>query len=117
MFRISPSAADQILRAAQMESDSPALRVAAKRDAGGEVVYGMGFDERRESDLVIETEGVTVLIAEPSQPLLADAILDFVEFNPGEFQFIFQNPADSACQPAPGGSSGSRCGGCSGGCS
>lgn len=113
MFKITPAAANQILRAAEMEPDMPALRVAAKLDAGGDLVYGMGFDEERESDLVIESEGVIVLIAEPSQSLLAEATLDFVEFNPGEFQFIFQNPADKSCTPSAGQN---RCGGCGGGC-
>lgn len=123
MFTLTPTAAEQILRAASMqESDIPScLRVAAKIE-DGEIVYGMGFDDEREHDAVIDSCGVTLLIAPRSQELLAGATLDFVELHPGEFQFIFVNPND----PPPGGctSQGSGCGGCggadggrSGGCS
>jgi hypothetical protein len=47
------------------------LRVAAKHDENdGELVYGMGFDEEREDDLVLDTAGLTILISPRSQPLL-----------------------------------------------
>jgi iron-sulfur cluster assembly protein len=71
----------------------------------------MGFDERREQDTVIESYGVTVLISPLSRDLLGDATLDFVEINPGEFQFIFLHGDAS-----PGGcaSRNSGCGGCGG---
>lgn len=117
MFTLTPSAAEQILRAAasQLENDeSPCLRVAAKIE-DGEVVYGMGFDEERAQDAVIESCGVTLLISPRSQELLAGATLDFIELRPGEFQFIFINPNDP---PPQGGSCASRssgCGGCGGG--
>jgi iron-sulfur cluster assembly protein len=119
MFSLTPSAAEQISRAAEEQSDSPALRVAAKLDSDGELVFGMGFDDERDDDLVVETIGVKVLIAPPSQPLLDQAALDFVEVNPGEFQFIFLNAqAPGSCGSAGlsgsggCGSCGSRSGGC-----
>lgn len=117
MFTLTPAAAEQILRAAasQAEDDDTActLRVAAKIEEG-EIVYGMGFDEKRDQDALIESCGVTLLISPRSQELLAGATLDFVELQPGEFQFIFINPNDP---PASGGcaSRSSGCGGCSGG--
>lgn len=116
MLNLTPAAAEQILRfAASQEGEAlpPRLRVAAKIE-GGEIVYGMGFDDEREQDAVIETYGVVLLIGPHSQPLLAGATLDFVELTPGEFQFIFINPND----PAQGASCASRssgCGGCRGG--
>jgi iron-sulfur cluster assembly protein len=120
MFTLTPSAAEQISRAAEEQPDSPALRVAAKLDTDGEMVFGMGFDEEREDDQLVETVGVKVLIAPPSQPLLDEAVLDFVEVQPGEFQFVFMNAkAPSSCgsagQSGSGGcgSCGSRSGGCS----
>lgn len=120
MFTLTPAAAQQILAAAasyQNEDDeAPCLRVAAKIE-DGEVVYGMGFDERREQDTVVESCGVTVLISPLSQGLLADAKLDYVELRPGEFQFIFLYPETP--QTAGGGcaSRSSGCGGCGGGAS
>ena len=58
MFKLTPAAAEQILRAAEVQADEPRLRVAAKIDDDGERVYGMGFDDERDSDLVIDCEGV-----------------------------------------------------------
>lgn len=115
MFHLTPTAAEQILSAAAAQQDDkqgepclPMLRVAAKIE-GGEIVYGMGFDEERENDAVIEVAGVTLLIAPRSQELLTGATLDFVELQPGEFQFIFLNPNE----PAACASRSNGCGGCS----
>lgn len=119
MFTLTPSAAEQILRAASLQPESdepPCLRVAAKIEEG-EIIYGMGFDDRREQDTVVESLGVTLVIAPRSQELLQGTTLDFVELHPGEFQFIFKNPNDPAlgagCASRPPGNSG--CGSCGGG--
>ena len=92
MFRLTPAAATQIMGCAEAQNDEPRLRIAAKIDEDGERVYGIGFDEERENDLVLECEGITILISPRSQDLLAGTTLDFVELHPGEFQFIFINP-------------------------
>ncbi len=114
MFALTHAAAEQILRAAIEQPDTrgaPMLRVAAKVDeSDGEVVYGMGFDEEREDDLVIDCDGVAVLISPRSQPLLEATTLDFTEVHPGEFQFVFR----SGCTVPQ---AGRGCGGCGGGCS
>ena len=124
MFTLTPNAAEQILRAAAEQDDAeqelsclPRLRVAAKIEEG-EIVYGMGFDDQREHDVVIEASGVTLLIAPRSHELLDGATLDFVELRPGEFQFIFISPNEPA--PESGGgcaSKSSGCGSCGGGSS
>jgi iron-sulfur cluster assembly protein len=113
MFRVTPAAAEQILLAAEAQPELTALRVAAKVDDDGELSYGMGFDEERENDLVVEYQGIQFLIAPRSQEYLDEATLDFVELRPGEFQFIFINPKDGACA---GRSRNSGCGSCGGGC-
>jgi len=119
MFTLTPTAAEQILRAASSQPEGgepPCLRVAAKIE-DGEIVYGMGFDDKREQDTVVESLGVTLLIAPRSQELLQGATLDFVELHPGEFQFIFNNPNDppqaGGCSTRPEGNGG--CGSCGGG--
>ena len=112
MFKLTSAAAEQILRAAEVQNDEPCLRVAAKIDDDGERVYGMGFDEEREDDLVVDCEGVRILISPRSQELLVGTTLDFVELKPGEFQFIFENPNEPPCAPPAGG-----CGSCGGHCS
>lgn len=117
MINLTPAAAAQIKQASAMQDDSaesPSLRLAAKIEEG-EIVYGMGFDDERDNDAVIEAGGITLLIAPRSQELLAGATLDFVELKPGEFQFIFVNPNEPL---SPGGSCASRssgCGSCGGG--
>ena len=94
MFALTPPAAEQLVRAAAAQPASrhqPLLRVPAKRDDNaGDPVYGLGFDDEREDDLVIDGGGITVLISPRSQPLLENTTLDFSEVQPGEFQFIFR---------------------------
>jgi iron-sulfur cluster assembly protein len=107
MFTLTATAAEQILRAAEVQDDEPSLRVAAKIDEDGQLVYGMGFDEERENDIAFDCEGVRVLISPRSQELLEGATLDFVELKPGEFQFVFNNPNEPTCAPATGGGCGS----------
>lgn len=117
MFYLTRAAAEQIMQSAAALNDSdtmPCLRVAAKLE-DGEIAYGMGFDEERENDAVLEVEGITLLIAPPSQPLLAGATLDFVELRPGEFQFIFINPNDPPPTVSGCASRSSGCGSCGGG--
>jgi len=112
MFTLTPSAAEQIVRAAGEQPDRQRmLRVAAKHDEhDGELVYGMGFDEEREDDLVLDADGIAILISPLSQPLLENTTLDFSEVQPGEFQFIFRG----GCTAPPAAKS---CGSCGGGCS
>jgi iron-sulfur cluster assembly protein len=113
VFIVTPSATAQIRRSAPEQSTSVSLRVAAKRDADGSIVYGMGLDDERDNDTVVACEeGVTILIAPFSTPLLEGATLDFVELSPGEFQFIFINPNEAP--ESPGGCGGGGCGSCSG---
>lgn len=114
MINLTPSAAEQIIHASTELDDPqelPCLRLAAKIE-DGEIVYGMGFDEERESDVVHEVAGVRLLISSRSQELLMGATLDFVEFQPGEFKFIFINPNEVS--PVAGGcaSRSTGCGSC-----
>ena len=114
MFALTPTAAEQIARAADEQPDAgpqPMLRVAAKIDENdGELVYGMGFDDERENNLMLDADSIPILISPHSQPLLENTTLDFAEVAPGEFQFIFRG----GCTEPPAAKS---CGSCSGGCS
>lgn len=123
MFSMTPTAAEQIRQAAR-ESDAEqlALRVAARREADGSIGYGMGFDDVADNDTRLMLEDVAVVIAAAHADLLDDTVLDFVELEPGQFNFIFvsqqpvtQAPAASGCSTGGGGCSS---GGCStgGGC-
>ncbi|MEO8081535.1 MAG: hypothetical protein ABI641_13460 [Caldimonas sp.] len=109
MFMLTTAAAEQVRKAATDGGMCElALRVAARREADGSITYGMGFDEAGDGELPsLQADGVTVVIATPSLPLLQDTQLDFVELNPGEFSFIFISR--SAAPPAQG-DCGSGCG-------
>jgi len=97
MFSVSATAAGEILAAAaRSDAAGMALRVAARQVADGSIEYGMGFDEQREDDEPVAFDGLTVLVGSPSRPLLAGTVLDYVEVEPGRFDFVFIPPADDA---------------------
>ncbi len=99
MITLTPGAAQQIRRAAD-EAEGPAiLRVAARRAAGGEIDYGLGFDEWRTGDLRVVCEGVFVVVAPQSRELLEGVTIDYVELEPGQFRFIFSAPSQEASAP------------------
>ncbi len=115
MFRLTPQAAAQIRSAARAaDSADMALRIAARRGADGEVEYAMGFDDERQNDTMISVEGIRIVISHHSTALLSGIELDYVELEPGAFNFIFV-PAGVAPAPGLAGGCGSACGGgCSG---
>jgi len=124
MFTLTRAAAQQIQRAAQDSgAQDMVLRVAAQRLADGSLDYGMGFDESADNDTRLLIEDVAVVLAPSHAQLLEDTVLDFVELEPGHFNFIFVNQQSafttaSGCGSGSGGGGGCGSGGCStGGCS
>ena len=103
---VTPDAAQQIVTAAgSSDAGGLALRIAASREADGSLDYAMGFDNVRKGDIAFVSEGIDLLVAEEHRELLAGMTLDFVEYEPGDFRFIFVNPNDAAATalPASGG--------------
>ncbi len=97
MITVTAQAAEQIRKAAeQSDAAGMSLRVASKRNEDGSIEYGMGFDERKEDDHIITSEGLDILISPQCASLLVGSTLDFVEINPGDFRFIFTNPNDES---------------------
>jgi iron-sulfur cluster assembly protein len=116
MFSLTSAAAKQIQQAADASgANEMALRVAAKKDADGALQYGMGFDDPSEEDMKLDLQGIAVVINGESQELLFDTVLDFVELNPGEFNFIFLEASHPSCDTGSSGAGGCGSGGCSGG--
>jgi iron-sulfur cluster assembly protein len=101
MITITPAAADQIRASASRgEMEGLPMRIAARRNPDGSIHYGMGFDDNQlEGDIHITSEDINVVISESSQALLDGMTLDYVELEPGAFQFIFQNPNDANYSP------------------
>ena len=114
MITITPSAAQQIrIAATQSDCDEMGLRIAARREADGSLHYAMGFDEPRNDDMVVTSEGIALVVSPPQRDLLDGMTLDYVEYEAGDFRFIFINPNDAGLAPeAPAPSSGSCGSGC-----
>ncbi len=103
MFKVTATAAEQIHRAArQGGTEGLALRLAAQQNPDGSVDYRMGFDDAAEEDIQTSCEGVDVVMAPEYVPLLDEAIMDFVEIEPGKLHFIFLNPKDPNYKPPTG---------------
>ena len=116
MFSVTSAAALQIQQTATTSgAQGMVLRIAARVDVDGSMQYGMGFDDPKDEDMKLELEGISVVIADEYQELLTDTVLDFVELNPGEFNFIFIDgrQVPDAPEQVPGG--GCSAGGCNGG--
>jgi iron-sulfur cluster assembly protein len=117
MFTLTPAAARKIHEAASAGgTEGMALRIAARQGPDGSIEYGMGFDDSGEHDMRLLLEGISVLISEQHKDLLDDTVLDFVELNPGEFNFIFIDALQAASAPPEPVSQGCGSGGC-GSCS
>jgi len=112
MITVTPDAAQQIrIAATQSDADELGLRIAARRDEQGALHYAMGFDETREGDVVVPSEGIALVVAASDRELLEGLTLDFVEYEAGDHRFIFIHPNDAGAPPA------TDAGGCgSGGC-
>lgn len=95
MIKVTPAAASQVKAASEKTgSDKLLLRIAAKIKPDGSYEYGMGFDEAREEDLRISSEGVDIIVSPDCRELLEDTVLDFVEIAEGKHEFTFFNPND-----------------------
>lgn len=100
MIAITQAAARQIRRSADSGNmEELALRIAASRNPDGSIDYRMGFDEIAADDVLVNARGVDVVLRNDDKELLNGMTLDFVELEPGDFQFIFLNPNDPGFQP------------------
>ena len=101
MITVTQEAATQIRESArQSNAEGLPLRVAAQRQDNGNIHYAMGFaDEEHDEDLHFSSEGVEIIVSPMSLGLLDNTIIDFVELDNGEKNFVFKNPNDANYQP------------------
>ncbi len=93
---LTDSAARRIAAILADEADGSMLRVAVSGGGCSGFQYGFTFDDTRaEDDLVIEKNGVTVLIDSMSLMYLAGAEIDFVDDLIGS-SFQIRNPNATA---------------------
>ena len=97
MFKVTPSAAEQVIAAAQQSgTEVMSLRLAAQKRPDGTFDYRMGFDTPTEDDIRFKSEGVDIVIAPEYVPLLDKTVMDYVVLEDGgDPQFIFINPEDA----------------------
>ncbi len=100
MFKVTEAAAAQVRESArQGGTEGMVLRIAALQKDDGSMDYLMGFDEAKEEDIQIVSEGVEIVMSPESVPLLDQTTMDYVELEDGEFRFIFLNPKDANYSP------------------
>lgn len=100
MITVTPAAVAQIkLSAEQGKTEGMPLRIAASRNKDNSIHYGMGFDDSKEDDVTITTGDIEIVVSSASAELLKNATIDYVELEPGKFQFIFLNPNDPTYKP------------------
>jgi len=101
MFKVTATAARQVLSAAkQGGTEGLSLRLAAHQKPDGSIDYHMGFDDATDEDIRTSSEGIDIVMSPEYVPLLAEATMDFVEIEPGQFNFIFLNPKDANYSPS-----------------
>jgi iron-sulfur cluster assembly protein len=115
MISLTKEAAAQVHASAQESgADNMALRIAARVNQAGMLEFGMGFDDERSNDTLVDSWGVTLLVNAESAPMLDDVTIDFSEVAPGEHRFVFMKASAQGGGCGSGGSNGGGCG--SGGC-
>ena len=97
---VTKAAAAQVRQSMdRSDADGMGLRLAVRMTPSGEFDYVMGFDERAPGDITIVSHGVDVLVAEGEREQVEGMTLDFVELEPGQYEFIFINPNDPNYSP------------------
>ena len=98
MITLSRRAADRV-RVMQAELDAPGKRLRVFVETGGcsGLQYGMSFDEKKDGDAEMQSEGVSFLIDASSLAYLDGSSIDFDDGLHGK-GFAINNPqAQSTC--------------------
>jgi len=101
MISLSSAALEQIRQSADSgELQRLPLRIAIKQLGDGSFHYAMGFDEQKlPGDSFFNFDGVDLVVSDLSKSLADGMTIDFVELEPGKFEFIFLNPNDPGYVP------------------
>ena len=95
--RVTDRAFARLAEIAEATGDRRALRVAVDGGGCSGFQYDIRLDEPATDDLVLEKDGVRVLVDAVSLPFLQNAVIDFSEELIGA-RFVVQNPnATSSC--------------------
>ena len=95
--RVTDRAFARLAEIADLTGDARPLRVAVEGGGCSGFHYDIKLDDAAPGDLVLEKEGIRVLVDEVSLPFLSNAVIDFTEELIGA-RFVVQNPnATSSC--------------------
>ncbi len=100
MITITKKAAEEIsLSTHNPENQGLTIRFAADQTEEG-FQYMMGFDERNDGDIHLESNGVEYVIAYAQKVMLEGMVVDFDQIQAGEdYSFVFMNPNDPSYTP------------------
>lgn len=99
---LTENAAKQVKESAAQSNilDTP-LRFAVEKLDSGQFRYAMGFDDANtDGDLRYQSNDIDIVVAPDSIGLLDGTVMDYVELDNGEKQFVFLNPNDPNYSPA-----------------
>lgn len=95
--KVTDRAFARLAEIAEATGDARPLRVAVEGGGCSGFQYDIKLDEAAPDDLVLEKNGVRVLVDAVSLPFLENAVIDFTEELIGA-RFVVQNPnATSSC--------------------
>lgn len=95
--RVTDRAFARLAEIAEATGDRRALRVAVDGGGCSGFQYDIRLDDPATDDLVLEKNGLRVLVDSTSLPFLQNAVIDFSEELIGA-RFVIQNPnASSSC--------------------
>jgi Fe-S cluster assembly iron-binding protein IscA len=100
MITITKKAAEEIsLSTHNPETQGLIIRFAADQTDDG-FQYLMGFDERHDGDIHLESNGIEYLLAYEQKALLEGMVVDFDQIEAGQdYSFVFMNPNDPEYTP------------------
>ncbi len=103
MITITKNAAEEIgLSTQNPDAQGMLIRFAVDQTDEG-FQYLMGFDERSDSDIHLESNGIEYVVAYSQKELLEGTVVDFDEIDTESgYGFIFMNPNDSNYEPPKG---------------
>ena len=95
--RVTDRAFARLAEIAALTGDARALRVAVDGGGCSGFQYDIRLDDPAADDLVLEQNGVRVLVDQVSLPFLSNAVIDFSDELIGA-RFVVQNPnATASC--------------------
>ena len=95
--RVTDRAFARLAEIAETSGEMRALRIAVEGGGCSGFQYDIKLDDPAADDLVLEKDGLKVLVDQVSLPFLSNAVIDFSEELIGA-RFVIENPnASSSC--------------------